>query len=128
MGRNWQEPMQWLRMMLNRLKACGIYAATHRVRSLRREIRWRGRQARDSFRSVDGDRAAAWEAATERVAEAVPLHHPREDRQVLIFLILRDRFEGSCVTGDAGRDERKRARGEVSHEALAFLSGTFKGS
>lgn len=64
---------------------------------------------------------------TKKVAEAVPLH-AREDRQVLIFLHVSDRFWGSCVTQVSL--EELNAGGPVadmSHEPLAFLSGGIQG-
>lgn len=75
------------------------------------------------------ERAAAWEAATERVSEAVLLCHPRAARSVLIFPYASDEFWVGCVTQVPPEELGAGGDGaEMSHVPLAFLSGALKGS
>lgn len=53
---DWQEQMQWLRMVLTRLKARGTYAAALKVRLFRREMTWCGKNYSGDTASHDPQR------------------------------------------------------------------------
>lgn len=67
--RNWQKLMQRLRMVLDRLKARSIYAAAHKVRLFRRELRLRGNIYSGIIASHDPERVQG--LATMHRAETV---------------------------------------------------------
>ena len=75
------------------------------------------------------ERAAAWTAAQDSVASAVPLSHPRADHIKLMFPDASDLHYGSFLT-QMPEDEVLRCVPveDMSHEPLGFLSGTFLGS
>ena len=74
-------------------------------------------------------RVQAWTAATELVAHAVALFHPRPACQVLMFPDASECHWGSFVTQvpDVHYDPLVPVE-DLPHEPLAFLSGSFKGS
>ena len=75
------------------------------------------------------DRVRAWRAAQDLVAQAVPLHHPRPGCVVLMFPDASDLHWGSFLTQVPEEEFRRGvALEDMSHEPLAFLSGSFKGS
>ena len=72
----------------------------------------------------------AWTDAQELVAHAVgTLYHPRPGCQVLMFPDSSDCYWGSFVTRvpDAEMEQNLPVEA-ITHEPLAFPSGTFKGS
>ena len=75
------------------------------------------------------DRLRAWEAAKDLVAHAVTLFHPRPECQVLMFPDASENHWGSFVT-QVPDDEMSRGLPleDMTHEPLAFLSGSFKDS
>ena len=74
-------------------------------------------------------RLKAWADAQDRLAHAVTLYHPRPGCQVLMFPDASECHWGSFVTQvpDAEMDQNLPVK-DMTHEPLAFLSGTFKGS
>ena len=74
-------------------------------------------------------RLKAWADAHDLVAHAVTLYHPRPGCQVLMFPDASECHWGSFVTQvpDAEMDQNLPVE-DMTHEPLAFLSGTFKGS
>ena len=74
-------------------------------------------------------RLKAWADVQDLVAHAVTLHHPRPGHQVLVFPDASECHWGSFVTKvpDAEMDQTLPVE-DMTHEPLAFLSGTFKGS
>ena len=74
-------------------------------------------------------RLKAWGDAQDLVAHAVTLHHPRPGCQVLVFPGASECHWGSFVTQvpDAEIDQNLPVD-DMTHEPLAFLSGTLKGS
>ena len=74
-------------------------------------------------------RLQAWSAAQDLVAHAVTLFHPRPGCQVLMFPDASDCHWGSFVTQVPDAEMHCGVSvEEMTHEPLAFLSGTFKGS
>ena len=75
------------------------------------------------------ERVRAWRAAQDLVAQAVPLYHPRPGCVVLMFPDASDFHWGSFFTQVPEEEFRSGVALEnMSHEPLAFLSGSFKGS
>ena len=75
------------------------------------------------------ERVRAWRAAQDLVAQAVPLYHPRPGCVVLMFPDASDFHWGSFLTQVPEEEFRSGVALEnMSHEPLAFLSGSFKGS
>lgn len=72
------------------------------------------------------ERAAEWEAETTRVLESVPLYHPWENRQVLVFPDASGGFWGCCMTQVPPEDAMGGPVEDMRHEPLAFLSGDLK--
>ena len=74
-------------------------------------------------------RLQAWAAAQALVAHAVTLYHPRPGCQVLMFPDASECHWGSFVTQVPDAEMNSLVPVEdMSHEPLAFLSGSFKGS
>ncbi|CAN0398793.1 unnamed protein product, partial [Scytosiphon promiscuus] len=74
-------------------------------------------------------RLEAWADAQELVAHAVTLYHPRHGCQVLMFPDASECHWGSFVTQVPDDEMQQHLPVEdMTHEPLAFLSGTFKGS
>ena len=75
------------------------------------------------------ERVRAWCAAQDLVAQAVPLYHSRPGCVVLMFPDASDFHWGSFLTQVPEEESRSGVALEnMSHEPLAFLSGSFKGS
>ena len=74
-------------------------------------------------------RLKAWSDAQDLAAHTVTLYHPRPGCQVLMFPDASECHWGSFVTQvpDAEMDQNLPVE-DMTHEPLAFLSGTFKGS
>ena len=70
----------------------------------------------------------AWVDAQDLVAHAVTLYHPRPGCQVLMFPDASECHWGSFATQvpDAEMDQNLPVE-DMTHEPLAFLSGTFEG-
>ena len=110
------EVVEPLRVFLEQLMA-GASRRTKRVASNRviQEDAW------------TAERVRAWRAAQDLVAQAVPLYHPRPGCAVLMFPDASD-FLGSFFTQAPEEEFRSDVALEnMSHEPLAFLSGSFKG-
>ena len=73
-------------------------------------------------------RLKAWADAQDLAAHAVTLCHPRPGCQELMFPDASECHWGSFVTQvpDAEMDQNLRVE-DMTHEPMAFLSGTFKG-
>ena len=75
------------------------------------------------------ERVRAWRAAQDLVAQAVPLYHPRPGCVVLMFPDSSDFHWESFFTQVPEEKFRSGVALEnMSHEPLALLSGSFKGS
>ena len=112
------EVVEPLRVFLEQLMA-GASRRTKRVASNRviQEDAW------------TAERVRAWRAAQDLVAQAVPLYHPRPGCVVLMFPDASDFHWGSFFTQVPEEEFRSGVALEnMSHEPLAFLSGSFKGS
>ena len=112
------EVVEPLRVFLEQLMA-GASRRTKRVASNRviQEDAW------------TAERVRAWRAAQDLVAQAVPLYHPRPGCVVLMFPDASDFHWGSFLTQVPEEEFRSGVALEnMSHEPLAFLSGSFKGS
>ncbi|CAM9885593.1 unnamed protein product [Hapterophycus canaliculatus] len=75
------------------------------------------------------DRVKAWDAAQDLVVQAVPLYHPRPGCVVLMFPDASD-FHWRRILTQVPEEEFRSgvALANVSHEPLAFRSGTSKSS
>ena len=74
-------------------------------------------------------RLKAWADAQDLVAHAVTLYHPRPGCQVSMFPDASKCHWGSFVTQVPDADvDQNLPEEDMTHEPLAFLSGTFKGS
>ena len=75
------------------------------------------------------ERVRTWRASQDLVAQAVPLYHPRPGCVVLMFTTASDFHWGSSFTQVPEEEFHSGVALEnMSHESLAFLSGSFKGS
>ena len=112
------EVVEPLRVFLEQLMA-GASRITKRVA--------RSRVIQEDAWTAEGVRA--WRAAQDWVAQAVPLYHPRPGCVVLMFPGASDLHWRSFFTHVPEREFRRGVALEnMSHEPLAFLSGSFKGS